>query len=135
MESTSDDKGKDSEPEKNDSPCYRLEDISDTRLITKADQTLNIPRSPLPYNNAKNVITPVTLSWLCDYFGEDKTLRYDIYVDLKNPPSVKLRDNVENNRFELGYVPPKTTIYWQVVVKNDKNEFMESPVWSFTTGN
>jgi hypothetical protein len=56
-------------------------------------------------------------------------------MDLKNPPSVKLGDNIVNNRFELGFVPPKTTIYLQVVVKDGRNNFIESPVWSFTTGN
>lgn len=132
--SKSDDKDKDSEPVLYDSPCYCPENTNDAPIIiTEADRTLNIPRSPLPYNNAKNVMTPVTLSWLCDYLEQDENLRFDIYVDLKNPPTIKLGNNVVNNRFELGFVPPKTTIYWQVVVKNDKNKFMEGPVWSFTT--
>ncbi|MDK2886881.1 MAG: hypothetical protein PWP54_1459, partial [Thermosipho sp. (in: thermotogales)] len=91
-----------------------------------------IPKEPIPEDNATGIRTKITLSWKASDPDND-ILLYDLYFGTKDNLELKI-ENYESNKFT---VPEKlkegTTYYWKVVAKDDKGGITDGPIWNFTT--
>jgi len=86
-----------------------------------------------PADNAQNVPVTFTLAWTGVDPNSNDTLKYDVYFDQVNPPSVKVAtaqgDSVISERGLDHNVP----YYWKVVARDNHGAEYSGPVWTFTT--
>lgn len=86
-----------------------------------------------------NLASPANLSLLPDYSttltwnSQVGDFKYDVYLDTKNPPSIKA-NNLTTNELVVNNLIPGKTYYWKVKIKSlITGEIKESVVWSFDT--
>jgi len=91
-----------------------------------------IPKNPLPADNAIGVKTMGVLAWTC-IDPENDSLKYDIYFGTgTNPPKISTdHTGAQYSGLILEY---DTRYYWKIVARDPYSHEVTSPVWSFTTG-
>ncbi len=94
-----------------------------------------VPVNIFPENNAVDVTLHPTLRWLSTDArnSQSRNLNFDVYFGTSNNPEL-VADNQLNQTFRPNDLIEETTYYWKVVASDGEIE-VESPVWSFTTGN
>ncbi|MCF7913514.1 MAG: hypothetical protein K9M99_13420 [Candidatus Cloacimonetes bacterium] len=91
----------------------------------------DIPNSPTPHNAAINVSTHTNLSWVCSD-PEGDALSYDIYMGTDADPQL-IESGFNALTYDLDDLEPSTTYYWRINVADAEN-YVEGPIWYFTTG-
>lgn len=90
-----------------------------------------VPSSPAPYNYSTDQNTIITLHWEClDPDGDP--LVYDIYFGGNDDLSL-VGKNVTNNHYDITDLDTETIYSWKIVVRDDKGEVTEGPIWKFKT--
>lgn len=103
--------------------------------LLRANIPPDTPYSPSPPDGATNQRLSIILAWMgSDPDGD--ALTYDVYLETNdNTPDVLVcQDIAATSCSDLG-LNPDTMYYWQVVAQDEHGDSVESPVWSFTTGN
>jgi uncharacterized protein (TIGR02145 family) len=91
----------------------------------------DVPSNPFPANEAMEIETDVTLSWVCsDPDGDELT--YNIYFGTEIPlPLVETTH--PHSSWTPGLLNIATTYLWKVVANDIYGDSNESPIWNFTT--
>ncbi len=92
----------------------------------------SLPYDPYPIDNADIVSSDIVLEWSCDDPDGD-TLIYDVYFGTITDPPL-LSSEQTSSTYNLETIAGNTTYYWKIVSKDDHDNVVEGPVWSFTTG-
>jgi sugar lactone lactonase YvrE len=86
-----------------------------------------------PSNGSSGLSSSPVLGWV----RPAGAFRFDVYLDISNPPQRLIASDIETTTFAPGDLQPLTTYYWKVVAKGDPfcDPFrsVESEVRSFTT--
>ncbi len=108
------------------------------KLTTTPEQHFRInlpphqPTDPRPADGAHiHTINPV-LQWIGSDPDPEERLTYDVYFGTTNPPPV-VSIAQEESSYQVGALAYSSEYYWRVVIWDDSNRFMQSPVWRFTT--
>ena len=92
------------------------------------------PYNPSPSNHATDVENNTVLSWSCDGDPDpDDTVTYDVYLDIKDPPTNLFASGISTKSCEVKDMSPSTKYYWKIVVKDNHLAQTEGSVWDFTT--
>jgi len=89
------------------------------------------PTNPSPSDNTSNVQVNTQLRWSCSDPDGD-ALAYDIYLDTRYPPALKIRDYASTT-YNPGPLLYNTTYYWQVKARDENGAENNSSIWSFKT--
>jgi parallel beta-helix repeat protein len=92
----------------------------------------NIPSSPNPTNNSKNIDINTNLSWIGGDPDCGTIVTYDIYFGTSSDPPLK-KSNHFNTSYEPGIMDFNTTYYWKIIAKDNHGESTTGPIWKFTT--
>jgi uncharacterized protein (TIGR02145 family) len=92
----------------------------------------SLPSTPQPPDGAINQTINIALSWTC-VDPENDPLTYDVYFGTTNPPEL-LSSGQLVTTLNPGTLNYSTTYYWKIVASDNHNNFTESPIWSFITG-
>jgi len=98
------------------------------------------PHTPFPAPNGINVPLTVPLRWYSgDPYDTDELL-YEIYFGTTvdpDPPYVETIGLYPGSQSVISYTPPAltfdTTYYWRIIVWDSYDNFIEGPLWNFTT--
>ena len=91
----------------------------------------NVPTNPTPGNNEKGVSIFPVLSWSASDPDDDKLL-YDLYFG-KDEELELLVSNLATNSYTTKKLEYGTTYNWRVVVKDERGNITEGPIWKFIT--
>jgi len=91
----------------------------------------NVPTNPTPGNNEKGVSIFPVLSWSASDPDGDKLL-YDLYFG-KDEELELLVSNLATNSYTTKKLEYGTTYNWRVVVKDERGNITEGPIWKFIT--
>jgi len=92
-----------------------------------------VPSSPSPVNGATDQPLSITLSWQCSDPDGD-TLSFDIYFGTQQDPPL-ISSNQHETSYQPGQLQYNSTYYWRVVAKDENNNMISGPIWSFSTPN
>ncbi len=94
--------------------------------------TLNVPKNPIPANQATQSSVALTLSWSSNNTGADN-VKYDVYLyNSKETTPIKIASEISDTLVDVKNLEYSKTYFWQVIVK-DTNSSVNGDVWSFTT--
>jgi uncharacterized protein (TIGR02145 family) len=77
-------------------------------------------------------VQPDYITFLWRHFDAPPSVLYDVYLDLKNPPSIKVSSNQQESYWGMVFLGQGTTYYWRIVAKAP-NDTIYGPTWRFTT--
>lgn len=88
--------------------------------------------SPIPENDAFNVMTSIVFHWEAGYGGEPES--YNFYLGTDNPPSnIVNGESITENFYEMdAALEFETVYYWRVDAGNEFGE-TEGQIWTFET--
>lgn len=96
------------------------------------NQPPSIPVLVYPPNDATVSANTLFLSWGC-HDPESDILKYDVYLYSSFPYQYhQIAYGIEHNSCTLPVVVPGKQYYWFVTAHDSENNFITSPVWSFT---
>ena len=90
----------------------------------------NMPSNPLPANGATGVGGDTNLSWTCSD-PENDSLLYNIFFGTEPNPPLLWRNITATNCDPRGGNLGFDTYYWIIVVRDDKGNQTEGPLWQF----
>ena len=90
------------------------------------------PNLLAPVLNSEIDGTSTTISWTASDVDND-TLTFDVYLDKKSNPNIKVSENQSGTTFNASGLSVATTYFFKVVVKDDKGGVTIGQVWSFST--
>ncbi len=85
-----------------------------------------------PAVNSKLAVTTADLSWIGSDVDTADQLKYDVFLDIVNPPVKKVGDNINPNTLNVTLESTKQ-YYWRVVVKDNKGGETVGQIWKFQT--
>ncbi len=91
-----------------------------------------VPSNPSPPDGATDVDIDADISWTGGDPNPGDTVTYDIYLDIKTPPDIFIRDHPDTT-YNLQGMSYNTRYYWQIVAKDNNGEETEGPIWYFIT--
>jgi hypothetical protein len=91
------------------------------------------PTDPVPPDGAIDVEIDTVLSWSCDGDPDGDTVTYDLYLDIKDPPTNLFASGLTTKSYEVNDMSYETKYYWKIVVKDEHQGQTEGEVWEFTT--
>jgi len=92
------------------------------------------PFDPMPMEGEKEIGVDVLLEWTATDPDEEDVLRYDVELFEEGlSEGTLVADGVTDNFVELSNLKYNTTYFWQVAVKDGKNETIYGEIWSFKT--
>lgn len=111
-----------------------IADVNSNRVrVVYACQEIHAAPLTSPSNGSSGLPTSPRLEWT----PVDGAFRYDLYLDVVDPPLRRAAVDIETTTFSPANLAPLTRYYWKVVAKGDPfcDPFHEegSEVWSFTT--
>lgn len=109
---------------------YGIEVAGNTWKFTTGNNPPFVPGNPDPPDSAVDQSILSTLRWTGGDPDGD-TLVYYVYFGLAAPPPWVV--TVDSAGFDPGVLAYDTTYYWKVVARDNHNNLVESPVWSFMT--
>jgi hypothetical protein len=90
------------------------------------------PSNPSPENGATDVDIDADISWTGGDPNPGDTVTYDIYLDIKTPPDIFVRNHPDTT-YDLQGMSFNTRYYWQIVAKDNNGAETEGPIWNFIT--
>ncbi len=90
-----------------------------------------VPGDPFPPDSAVDQSIIQTVHWISGDPDGDALRSYVYFGTETAPPWVSTMDS---SSYDPGALAYSTTYYWKVVVRDPHNNVVESPLWSFTTG-
>ena len=98
----------------------------------------NLPFSPAlvaPFmNQTFDGTNNVSLQWTATDVDKDP-LKFDVYFGKDKDALTLVAEDTENTSLQVTLDTPKTTYYWRVIVKDDKEAQVTGPLWSFKSDN
>ncbi len=91
------------------------------------------PGNPSPPNNATGTSNLITLNWTCSDPDAGDTVKYDVYLDIVNPPATRVVADYLPLTYQYGIVYHNLTMYWKIVAHDLKGASTSGPVWTFRT--
>ena len=91
-----------------------------------------VPTAVYPLHNSVNIDFNVNLSWNCSDSDNDP-LKYNLFLDIVNPPLVKVASNISSNSYRPASLKKNTAYYWKIAA-NDGKDSTQSQIYKFTTG-
>ena len=101
-------------------------------FTTGANDPPYVPSNPYPADGAIDVDINDDISWTGGDPNPGDPVKYDIYLDIKTPPNVFIRDYPDTT-YDLIEMSYDTKYYWKIVAKDSNGAETEGPIWSFTT--
>jgi len=109
---------------------FTTTDIAGNEIVTNTKDIAVI--YPKPCDGEKTVNTDVNLSWIKDISNPEDVVKFDIYFSNINPPEI-----VSENQSNTFYLPEplinETKYFWKLNVRGEDGQFLEGPVWNFST--
>ncbi|MBF0430782.1 MAG: hypothetical protein HQK83_05855, partial [Fibrobacteria bacterium] len=87
---------------------------------------------PDPADNAQNQETNITLVWEGGDPNEGDEVSYEIYLDTREQPVIKLDSVVGKTTFQISGLLEDTQYFWRILAK-DGELVTVGPIWSFKT--
>ncbi len=88
----------------------------------------SVPSSPLPEDKTTDTELILTLTWEAQGF-----LKFDLFLDIQNPPQKIYAEDIENSTYNIFGLEPGTQYFWRVISKDEGNTILEGDVWTFST--
>ena len=94
-----------------------------------------IPKNPFPHNDTTGAPRLVTVSWTCEDPDEGDTVRFRIYMENNNPPTLQLVDSLTASSFFVPFLLDSNRVYyWRVIAKDNHGAVTSGSTWKFRTG-
>jgi hypothetical protein len=92
----------------------------------------NMPINPDPDNGAVDINIDAVISW--EYAGNTGDVIYcDVYFGTDQNPALAV-SQLNDMTYDPGTLEFLAQYYWKIVAYTSPTEFIEGPVWTFTTG-
>ena len=105
----------------------------DTGYRAALNQPPRFPDNPSPSNGATSVSINPQLQWSGGDPDGDNTVAYDVYLDITNPPTHQVADNLSSLSYSPSALDYETHYYWKIVATDDHGLSSASSVWNFQT--
>ncbi len=93
----------------------------------------NVLQARYPADNAQNVPVTFSLAWTGADPNSNDTLKYDVYFDQANPPSIKVATAQGDSAISVRGLDHNASYYWRVVARDNHGAEFQGPVWTFAT--
>ena len=92
-----------------------------------------VPNLTSPNNNSTDISVNSSLTWQASTDVDGDRVVYDIFLDTKNPPVIKVSSGQNNLAYTSSGQTKNTQYYWQVVAKDEQGAEVKSLIWTYTT--